>query len=205
MCRSVEQFVFRDTFCRMHARDGERPFRQRTRLVEHDRIQPRKGFQIRRALDEDALLRRAADAGEERQRHGDNQRARAGDNKEGQGGVNPVRPVAVKQARNNCQRQREEAHGGRVNPAELGDEAFRLCLRVAGGFDQCQNLRDGGFAVTDRDLDFHHAGQVDAAAEDLVALLHVARERFAGQRRGIQARIALDDHAIQRNLLTGLD
>ena len=39
----------------------------------------------------------------------------------------------------------------------------------------------------------------------MVALLHVARERFAGQRRGIQARIALDDHAVQRNLLAGLD
>ena len=205
MSRNVKQLVFRDAFCRMHARDGKRALRQRTRLVEHDRIQPCKGFQIRRALDEDALLRRAADAGEERQRHGDNQRARAGDNKESQRSVNPVRPVAVKQARNNCQRQREEAHGGRVNPAELGDEAFRLCLRVAGGFDQRQNLRDGGFAVTDRDLDFHHAGQVDAAAEDLVALLHVARERFTGQRRGIQARIALDDHTVQRNLLAGLD
>ena len=205
MSRNVEQFVLRDAFCRMRARDGERALRQRTRLVEHDRIQPCKGFQIRRALDEDPLLRRAADAGEERQRHGDNQRTRAGDNKEGQGGVNPLRPVAVKQARNNCQRQREEAHGGRVNPAELGDEAFRLCLRVAGGFDQRQNLRDGGFAVADCDLDFHHAGQVDAAAEDLVALLHVTRERFTGQRRGIQARIALDDHTVQRNLLAGLD
>ena len=39
----------------------------------------------------------------------------------------------------------------------------------------------------------------------MVALLHVTRERFAGQRRGIQARIALDDHAVQRNLLAGLD
>ena len=39
----------------------------------------------------------------------------------------------------------------------------------------------------------------------MVALLHVARERFTGQRRGIQARIALDDHAVQRNLLAGLD
>ena len=39
----------------------------------------------------------------------------------------------------------------------------------------------------------------------MVALLHVTRERFTGQRRGIHARIALDDHAVQRNLLAGLD
>ena len=58
-----------------------------------------QGLQVVAALDQDAALRRAADAAEEAQGDGDDQRAGAADDQEGQGAHDPVQPVAQEQRR----------------------------------------------------------------------------------------------------------
>ena len=46
---------------------------------------------------------------------------------------------------------------------------------------------------------------VDAAADDVVALAHVAGQALARQRRGVQRRAPFQHHAVQRHALAGLD
>ena len=75
----------------------------------------------------------------------------------------------------------------------------------AGVFHQLQNLRDGGLAEGLRGLDLQNTRHVDAAANDLVAGHHVARETLTRQCRGVERRRALDDLAVDRNFLARLD
>ena len=48
------------------------------------------------------------------------------------------------------------------------------------------------------------AGDVDAARDDLTAHADLTRHALTGQRHGVEARAAVDDRTIHRNLLAGL-
>ena len=184
--------------------------RQRTGLVEND--DPRLGqrFEIVGAFDQNALLAGAADPGEEAQRDADDQRARAADDQERQRTIDPVCPIGVHacdhaaKRHEHGQRQRGSADGGRIDLRKAGDE--RLGSRFAGAcvLHEVEDLRHRGLAEGLRRADLEHAGHVDAAADDLVARLHVARQTLAGQRTGVEAGAALDDHAVQRHLFAWL-
>ena len=181
-------------------------------LVEDHGVGLREDLEVVRALHQHALAARAAEAREEAQRDADDQGARAADDQEGQGAVDPFAPQTGRpqredadQRRQDRQRQRAAADRRGVHPREAGDERLGAGLVRAGVLDQLQDLGDGGLAELLRGADLQHARQVDAAADDLVALRHVAREALAGQGAGVQRRRAGDDHAVQRDLLTGLD
>ena len=192
-------------------RDLKHALRQRAGLVEHDDLRLGQGLEIIRALDKNALPARAADTGEEAQRNADDQRARAADDQERQCAVDPVGPVRVKprehaaQRDQHGQRQRRSAHGGRIDLGKAGDECFGARFAGARVLDQVEDLRHGGLAERLRCADLQNAGHVDAAADDLVTLLDVARQALAGQRAGVETGGALDDHAVERNLFARLD
>ena len=70
-------------------RHGRPAFRQRSRLVQRQRADASKRFQVGPALDQHALPRRRGDGGGNRDRCGEHQRARAGDHQHGEGPVEP--------------------------------------------------------------------------------------------------------------------
>ena len=92
MSGQVQKFLFFD-HVGMNRRNVEHALRQRAGLIENHRLRVRQKLQIARALDQDAVRRRAADAREERKRHGNHERAGAADDKQDKRALDPDRPV----------------------------------------------------------------------------------------------------------------
>ena len=103
------------------------------------------------------------------------------------------------------QGQRAEAHGRGIDTGKPGDEVLRPGLVRACVLHQLQNARHRGLPEFLRGLHPQHARQVDAAADDLVARLHVARQALARERGGVHGRFAVEDHAVDGDALAGLD
>ncbi len=194
----------------VYRRHLEHALGQRAGLVEYHRLYLGQRLQIVGALDEDALMAGAADTGEEAQGNADHQRARAAGHQERQRTVYPLLPLAVHAAhqpdhrRQDRQRQRAVAHHRRVNAGELGDEILAAGFAGAGVLHQLQYLGHRGLAKGLRGPDLQHAGHVDAAADDLVALPGVPGQALAGQGAGVQGGAALGDDAVDGHLLARL-
>ena len=194
----------------MDGRDLKHALRQSAGLVEHDDLRRGKGFQIVRALDENALLACAADAGEEAQGNADDKGARAAHDEERQRAVDPVDPLRVcaeghaQQRHGNAQQHRADAYGRRVDAGKAGDERLGAGLAGAGVLHKVKNFRDRGFAEGLRGTNFQNAAHVDTAADDLVALGNIAGKALPRQGAGVQGGIAADDDAVQRDLFAGL-
>ena len=118
--------------------------RQRARFVKNDGFGVGKRLQIVAAFNQNTGLARSADSAKEAERHGNDQRARAADHQEAKRANAPVRPAAAKKdGRNQEQKQRRKAHGGRIDPGKAGDEAFGARLFIARVLHQVKNFSDG--------------------------------------------------------------
>ena len=186
-------------------RDLENALRQGAGLVKHGHAGLGQGLEIVAALDEDTALGRAADTAEEGQRDRDDQCAGAADDQEGQRTHDPVKPVAQQQRRHNRQHQCADADSGGVVAGELRDEVFNRRFLQAGIFHQVKDFCNGGLPINLRGPDAQHTVGVHTAADDLIPGAHGARAALAGQSCGIQGGLTGQDHAVQRDLLTGLD
>ena len=179
-------------------------------LIEHHALYLRQRLQIVGALDKDALLAGTADTGEEAQGDADHQRAGTAGDEERQGAVDPLLPLAVHTARQpdhrrqHRQRQRTVTHHGGVDAGKLGDKVLGAGLAGAGILHQLQNFGHGGLAKHLGGADPQNAGHVDAAADDLVALVGIPGQALAGEGAGVQGRGALHNDAIEGDLLAGL-
>ncbi len=128
---------------------------------------------------------------------------------ERQRAVDPVDPLRVcaeghaQQRHGNAQQHRADAYGRRVDAGKAGDERLGAGLAGAGVLHKVENFRDGGFAEGLCRADLQNAAHIDAAADDLVALGHIAGEALARQGAGVQGGIAADDDAVQRDLSPG--
>ena len=115
----------------MHTADLEHALGQGPGLIKDDTFDLGEGLQIIRPLDQHARVAGAADPGEEAQGDADDQRARAGDDEERQRPVDPIAPGGdhprkqPDQGRQNRQRQRAVADGGRIDLCKLGDKILR--------------------------------------------------------------------------------
>ena len=185
--------------------DLENALGQGAGLIKHSYAGFGQGLEVVAALDQDAALRRAADAAEEGEGDGDDQRAGAADDQEGQGAHDPVQPVAQEQRRHKGQHQRADADGRGVVTGKLGDEVLDGSLLQAGIFHQIEDLCHGGVVVEGGGLDAEDAFLIDAAADDVVAGAHGAGAALAGQGGGVQRGFAGDDLAVQGDLLAGFD
>ena len=201
--RQLQKFRLGD-LVGMDGGDVEHALGQRARLVKDDDLRLRERFQIAAALDEYAVARGSADAAEEAQRHGDDQRAGAGDHQEDQR-PRPLTPIAADERGHHRQQHRGNDHAGRVHAGELGDEVLRARLLAAGVLHQIENFGNGRFAKRLRHPHAQKPALVDAAADDVVALAHVAGQALARQRRGVQRRAPFQHHAVQRHALAGFD
>ena len=175
-------------------------------LVEHDGVDLRQRLEVVGALDEDAELGRPADAAEERQRHADDQGARAAHHEEGESAQDPIGPrLHAHQRRDDGDRQRREGDDGRVDACESRDEVLGVRLFLARVLHEFEDAAHGRGAEELGGADAQDARHVDAAGDDLRALLHVARHRFAGEGGGVELGGSIDDDAVDGNTLTGLD
>ena len=189
----------------MNRDHAERTVGERPRLIEHDRLGIAERLEVVASLHEDAEPRRTADAAEERKRHGDNERAGARNHKEDQTALHPVRPVLAEQQRRYDRKQHGHDHdGGRVVAREPRDEVLGASLLLARVLDEFEDARDGRLAERLGHLYGQKARHVDAPRNDLGTRLDVARNRLAGERRGIELRRARHDHTVERNALARL-
>ncbi len=78
----------------------------------------------------------------------------------------------------------DDHHGG-VDPGELGDEVLSLGLFAAGVLHQVQDSGHRGLLKGLGDLDPQQAGQVDAAADDVAARIHLTGEGLTGEGGGV--------------------
>ena len=189
----------------IHLGDGEVALGERARLIEHEYVRSVELFQVVGAFDEYAVTRRRAYAREEGQRDGYDERARAGHDQEAERAVYPRGPVRRDQPGQYGEYHRHAHDGGSVVLGELGYEVLRLGLLLARALHQLEYLGHGGVVELFGDAHFQTARDVHAAADDRVALRDVARERFARQRLGVQRGRAAHGHAVQRDLLAGVD
>ena len=191
---------------RHHADDFRRPPGQRAGLVERDAPHAAGLLQVRPALDQHALFRRAGQRGHDRHRRGDHQRARAGDDEQHQRAVDPGLPGgAAQHRRQRGDQNREPDHRRRVDAREPIDEglcgrALRLCL-----LDQVDDFCQGRVAAHPRHPHLQRAAAVDGAGEHLVARRLVHGQRLAGHRRLIDGALPGDDLAVERDLLARHD
>ena len=197
-------------FAVVDAGDREVPAGQRAGLVEDDRLDVGEGLHVVGALDEDARVGRAADAAEEAQGHGDDDGAGTADDEEGERPVDPLGPERVEVHRETDQRRGErQKHGGcndggRIVLRELRDEVLRFRFAGTGVLHEFKDLGRRGLAEGLRGADFQDAGEVDAAGVDGAVRADVHRQRLAGQSAVVEARLALDDDAVDRDAFAGL-
>ena len=111
-----------------------------------------------------------------------------------------------------CTNRRKEGEGeggedddGGVDAGETGDEGLALGFALAGMLHEGDDLRDSALAKSLRGTDTEDTREVHTTRDDLITDIHVARQRLSRQGDGVQGRCTLDDHTVQRNLLTRLD
>ena len=202
-----------DFLTALHCGDGETALGERAGLIHDNRLHALQRFERLTVLEQDALRRAGADAGEERQRDAQHQRTRARDHQEIECRVDPVTPFPREQGRDDCRQQGNAADDGRVDTRKPCDEPvnFRLaCRRILHAVEDA--LHHGMFQRRS-DLKLQHAALVDAAGHDRIALVDRHRNRFAGHGCRIDGAVALEDDAVHRdavartheNPVTGLD
>ena len=126
--RILQELCFVDGIL-VHRRDGKIALGDRTGLVEGNDLDLRERLQIVRALDQNALVAGAAQAGEEAQRDGNDEGAGAGYDKQSAGAQDPLAPYCTdacaslrhenKERRQDGQRQCHIADDGGIVFREL--------------------------------------------------------------------------------------
>ena len=214
----VFQQLLRRQRALVHRFHGEIALGDGAGLVKGHRPHLRQGLQIVGALDEDALIAGAAQAGEEAQRDADDHRAGAADDQEGAGPEHPVAPQGAgsgvtlhahagqhaEQGWQHGQGQGRVADDGGVIAGEFGDEVFGLGLAGGGVLHQIQDLGGGGLVEFRGGADAQVAGHVDAAAEHVAVHPHFPGQALAGEGGGVQSGNALHHHAVQGHLFAGV-
>ena len=132
-CRKEKNVVLRvGRVQRFNIRELRPTVRQGARLINNNGVDPGSGLQVFAALDEDAVLRGASDAGNDRDRDRDNESAGATDDKEGQSKLNVLGDQTDDESENH------DARG--VPGGELLHEGLRLCLVILSVLDAVDDL-----------------------------------------------------------------
>ena len=177
------------------------PGRHRARLVEHDRIHAARRLEHLRTLDQDAELRAATRADEERSRRGEAERARAGDDQHRDRGRQRVRePGALEQPERERGRG-DDQHDRHEDGRDAIHETLDGCLAGLGLAHQAADLRQRRIGADPRRAHDEPASHVDRGTDDDVARPLLDRCRLAGQQRLVDCRAAFLDEAVGGNLL----
>ena len=110
-----------------------------------------------------------------------------------------------KQRRDQGQQHRAHHHQGGVPAGKAGDEVLDAGFLLGGVFHQFQDPGHGALGVGALGADLQQAREVDAAGDHLLAHGFVHGQALAGEGGGVDAAAALEDNAVQGDLLAGLD
>ena len=180
-------------------------FGQGAGLIRHDGVQVREEFQVVRALDEDAVRARGADAAEEGEWDGDHEGARAGYDEEGTCTVDPGRRIAGEDRRDDREGDRGVHDDRGVDAGEAGDEVLGLRLLLGGVLDELEDLRHRRILEGLGRPDAEEALAVDAAGDDGLTRVNAARNGLTGERRGVHHGLTAQDLGVDRDLLARPD
>ena len=179
--------------------------RHRSRLVEHDRVDATGRLQHLRPLDQDAELRSAARADEQRGGRGEAERTRAGDDQDGdrrreclagaRAGEQPVRERGGGEGQHDRHEDRRNAIG----------ETLDGCLACLRGTHESTDLRQSSVAADLRRPHDDAPAGVDRSADHGVARALLDRRRLAGQQRLIDRGVAFLDDPVGGDLLARAD
>ena len=158
------------------------------------------------ALDQNAVVRGAADPGEKGERNGDDKRAGTGNDKEVQRAVKKYRECTKPQQRRKHRKQRGENNDHRrIDACEAGDKFFAFRFVFLCMFNERKDLAGAVFAERRRHAQQQRTAQIHAAGLYRIADTDLLRQGFAGQCGGIERRTAAFHPPVQRNALTGMD
>lgn len=152
-----------------HGQQGHAPGGDGAGLVEDDGVDPARGLQYLRALDQDAQLGAASGADQQRGRRGQPQGAGAGDDQYGDGGGERGRePGAVAEP----EAEGAQGEGDHDRHEDGGDpvrEPLRRGLAVLRVLHQLRHPGQLGVGADPRGLDDETSARVDGGAGDRVA------------------------------------
>ena len=178
------------------------PARDRAGLVEHDRVDAARRLEHLRALDQDAELRAAAGADEQRGRRGEAERARAGDDQHGDRGGEGERGAARRRRARSRASPAASAITIGTNTPEM-----RSASRCTGALPDCasvtrrRDLRERGVGADARRAHDEAAADVDVAPATSSPGLDLDRHALAGQQRPVDRRAPVLDDAVGGDLL----
>ena len=177
----------------------------RAGLVEDYGVDPAGVLQGLWALDQDAELRAAAGADEDRGRGGQAHRARAGDDQyrhrggeRGRGGPAGGQPADQRHGG-------DREHDGNEHGGDAVREALHLCLARLRLGDQPRHLGELGLRADPGGADDEPPADVDAPAGHAVARPGLDRHWLARQHGRVNRGVPGDDDAVGRDLLSWPD
>ena len=188
-----------------HVGHPEPPLGEGARLVEDHRLQIARPLERRPVADEETVLGRELGADRHHQRHREPEGVRAGDDHHRDHPLErPFEGIAQGQPAHEGDGAAPEGDPGQPVGGAVGD-VLGPGAGLLGLAYHLDDLGEVGLVAGLADLDDHRPLAVDGTTDDLVALLLVDRLGFAGQHRFVEARAALDDDAVDGDLLAGTD
>ncbi len=193
----AQHFVGRHALGRMDGHDLRLAVGQRAGLVEHDGADPRQRLDRLTALDQDAELGGARQAGNNRHRHRQDQRT---GRRHHQHGHRPHRIAGQQPGRGGeYHRHRQEDNGVAVcQPRHRG-------ARALGGLDQADDAGVGTLRGQPFGPEIEGIADIGRSAQHRVAGPQLHRQRFARERRLVEYRYAFDHAAVHRHHVTLTD
>ena len=192
---------------RADVRERRRAVCERAGLVKDDAVGLVGVFELRAALEEDAVLRRAAGADHEPRRCGEAERARARDRQHVAAGEQRALEIARRNAPvPDEKRQCRRADDARHEPArDLIGKALHGRFFALGLPHDLNDLLEHGRLAQRLGRNDGRARAVEAAADDLVAGGLVHRHALAGEHGLVDRAPAADDRPVDRHALAGAD
>ena len=182
---------------------GHVPGRDGAGLVEHDRVDAAGALEHLRAPTEDAQLRAAPRADQQRGRRREAERAGAGDDerrdRRREADLDRVGEHDPRKERD----EREQEDDGHEDARDAVGEPLHVGLAGLRFFDEAREARELGVGADARRLDDEPSTDNERAAHDAVVDRDVDGHRFAREQRLVDARGALDDETVGRDGLTG--
>ena len=167
------------------------------------------GLERLAAADEDAGLGAAAGPDHDRGRRREPHRARAGDDDDADERGERERDAAAPGPNSEPDDERRRPRATRTSGTKTS--AIRSARRWIGALlpwarrDELDDPGERRVAADPRGAHHERAGRVERRADDLGARPDLDRDRLAGQHAGVDRRRALDDDAVDRDLLAGPD
>jgi hypothetical protein len=188
--------------------DDLRPaFGQRSRLVDHERIDLFHPLQRFRILDQHAGLRAAPDADHDRHRRGKAKRAGTGDDQHAHGGDQAVCHSGLRSEQRPSRKgdDCDSDHERHEPPCNLIGQPLDRRARALRVRDHFDDLREQGVAPDLFGAHHETAGLVERAGDHPGAGLLGDRHRFAGYQGLVEGRSSLEDDAVYRHFFSRPD